>query len=51
MITAMRQLHCSRASLLGATAMNHDGVDIVTIAAAFRDVPTHLFSFDHVSAV
>jgi hypothetical protein len=27
--TAMRQLHCSRASLLGALVMNHDGVDIV----------------------
>jgi len=51
MITAMRQLHCSRASLLGAKVMNHDGVDNVTIAAACRDVPTHLISFDLESAV
>ena len=48
--TAMRQLHCSRASLLGATVMNYGGVDIVA-AFSFRDMPTHLFSFDHVSAV
>jgi hypothetical protein len=46
----MRRLHCSRASLLGATVMNYGGVDIVA-AFSFRDMPTHLFSFDHVSAV
>jgi hypothetical protein len=50
MITAMRQLHFSRASLLGALATNHDGVDFVA-AFSFRDMPTHLFSFDHESAV